>query len=195
MSTKLLFILGLLFIIVAAYFYAQNDARLTQVSLKPSDIDYQAEQIKALQTNETGNVSYQLTAAQVTHYQNANTAVMSKPQIIIRPKNEREVTLIADQAHLDENKQLAELNGNVTLTSVPLLGQNNSTSNLPVKMIGKNFIGDLANNKVTTHDPLTFIHGNNRFEAKQFSGDLATGDYGFGQVSVTIQPAQSLNDQ
>ncbi|ECE0941556.1 LPS export ABC transporter periplasmic protein LptC, partial [Salmonella enterica subsp. enterica] len=50
MSTKTLFILGLLFIMVSTYFYAQNDARLTQVSLKPTDIDYQAEQIKALQT-------------------------------------------------------------------------------------------------------------------------------------------------
>ena len=77
MSTKTLFILGLLFIIVSAYFYAQNDARLTQVSLKPTDIDYQAEQVKALQTTETGSVGYQLTAAQVTHYQNANTAKSS----------------------------------------------------------------------------------------------------------------------
>ena len=189
-STKTLFILGLLFIIVSAYFYAQNDARLTQVSLKPTDIDYQAEQIKALQTTETGSIGYQLTAAQVTHYQNANTAVMSKPQIVIRPKNEREVTLVADQAQLDENKQIAKLIGNVTLTSVPLLTQNTSMSNLPVKMIGKNFVGDLVNNTVMTNEPLTFIHGNNRFDAKQFSGDLATGDYGFGQVSVMIQPAQ-----
>ena len=164
-STKTLFILGLLFIIVSAYFYAQNDARLTQVSLKPTDIDYQAEQVKALQTTETGSVGYQLTAAQVTHYQNANTAVMSKPQIVIRPKNEREVTLVADQAQLDENKQIA-------------------------KLIGNNFVGDLVNNTVMTNEPLTFIHGNNRFDAKQFSGDLATGEYGFGQVSVMIQPAQ-----
>lgn len=190
MSTKTLFMLGLLFIIVAAYFYAQNDARLTQLSLKPTDIDYQAEQVKALQTSELGSVSYQLKAAQVTHYQAANTAVMRQPEIIIRPKNEREVTLVADQAQLDENKQIAQLNGNVTLTSIPLIVQQGDNSNLPVKMIGKNFIGDLATNKVATNEPLTFIHGNNRFEAKQFSGDLATGDYGFGQVSVMIQPSQ-----
>ena len=155
-STKTLFILGLLFIIVSAYFYTQNDARLTQVSLKPTDIDYQAEQIKALQTTETGSVGYQLTAAQVTHYQNANTAVMSKPQIVIRPKNEREVTLVADQAQLDENKQIAKLIGNVTLTSVPLLTQNTSMSNLPVKMIGKRFIShyciiDQITDKVFTY--------------------------------------------
>ena len=47
----------------------------------------------------------------------------------------------------------------------------------------------MVNNTVMTNEqPL--IHGNNRFDAKQFSGDLATGDYGFGQVSVAIQPAQ-----
>ena len=98
--------------------------------------------------------------------------------------------MVADQAQLDENKQIAKLIGNVTLTSVPLLTQNTSMSNLPVKMIGKNFVGDLVNNTVMTNEPLTFIHGNNRFDAKQFSGDLATGECGFGQVSVMIQPAQ-----
>ena len=62
MSTRVLIILSLLFIVVAGYFYASNDAELTTPNLMPSDIDYQASRIKALQTNDQGTVSYQLTA-------------------------------------------------------------------------------------------------------------------------------------
>ena len=97
-------------------------------------IDYQAEQVKALQTTETGSVGYQLTAAQVTHYKMPIPPGRDvQAADCYSSKNRREVTLVADQAQLDENKQIAKLIGNVTLTSVPLLTQNTSMSNLPLK--------------------------------------------------------------
>lgn len=60
MSTRMLLILGLVCIMIAGYFYRSGDSTLVNLNLKPSDIDYQANNIKAIQTDNTGNIHYQM---------------------------------------------------------------------------------------------------------------------------------------
>lgn len=189
MSTKALFIMGLIFVIVAGYFYASNDASLTRLNLKPSDIDYQASDIQALQTNEQGSVSYQLNASSVTHYQNAKTAVLTQPTIAWQTNNQNKVTLTADTAQLDEAKQLARLSGNVTMTSQPT-GVTDGQANL-IKLTGQDFVGNLKTKQVVSEQPLVVEQGNSRFEAKQVAADVATGDYTFNKIDMTFTPAQN----
>ena len=174
---------------VAAYFYAQNDARLTQISLKPSDIDYQATQVKALQTSDKGAIGYQLTADKVTHYQNANTAILTNPRITLNSEAASDINLVAAQAQIDQTTQMATLTGGFVLTSTPQANNSQGISKLPIEIRGQDLVGDLVKKHVQSQQPLVFTQGNNRFESKSFVGNLIDGDYGFEQVSVVLQPA------
>lgn len=186
MSTRALFILSLVLIIVAGYFYASNEASLIKLNLKPSDIDYQASQIDALQTNAQGDINYRLKAANVTHYQNAKTAVLTQPTITWRSDNQKQVKLTAQQAQLDETQQIAQLTGNVVMTSQSL----DQPQTPAIELTGQNFVGDLAQKKIVSEQPLTVKQGNGRFDAKQVVADAATGEYQFEQVSMTFNPAK-----
>ncbi|MFW2177121.1 MULTISPECIES: LPS export ABC transporter periplasmic protein LptC [unclassified Moraxella] len=186
MSTKVLMVLGLVCILVSAYFYASNDAKLTQPNLKPSDIDYQATAVKALQTNEQGQVDYQLTADKVTHYLNAKTAVMQNAQILWRPQADRAVTLVAKNAQLDEVKQIVTLKDDVVMTS-----ETTSSPAPKITLKGQDFIGNLSTNMVTSDQPVSVVQGQNSFESQQLTANMATGDYQFNRVSMTFMPTCS----
>lgn len=188
MSTKVLFVLSLLLIVIAGYFYASNDANLGKLNLKPSDIDYQASQVDGLQTDTNGEISYRLKAQTVTHYQNAKTAVLSQPDIVWRTANQKQVQLTAEQAQLDEAKQLAQLSGNVKMTSQSL-DPNQVTP--PITLTGQNFIGNLATKQVVSNQPIKVEQGNNQFTAKTINANADTGDYEFEQVSMTFLPAKN----
>lgn len=190
MSTKALLILGLLFIIAASYFYASNDTKLARPNLAPSDIDYQAQQVKALQTDEQGQIQYQLTASQVTHYLNAQTAVLTDPNIVWHTKNGREVTMMAKAAQLDENKQAVNLTGAVKLQSRALTNMTNSVNSPLLQLTGRDFMGDLAAQQVTSAYPVVVEQGNNRFEAQKMQVDVANGNYAFDRVAMTFMPAR-----
>lgn len=184
MSTKALFVLGLLLFIIAGYFYASNDASVGKLNLKPSDIDYQVSQLDALQTDSTGDVSYRLKATSVTHYQNAKTAVLSEPTMHWRTANQKQVQLTADQAQLDEAKQLAQLSGNVKLVSQSLDGQTPA-----ITLSGKNFVGNLKTKQVLSNQPLSVEQGTNQFQANRVKADINTGNYDFEQVQMTFVPS------
>lgn len=188
MSTKALFILGLFLIVIAGYFYASNDASLGKLNLKPSDIDYQASQINALQTNVNGEVSYHLKAQAVTHYQHAKTAVLSQPDIVWRTANQKQVQLTAEQAQLDEAKQLAQLSGNVKMTSQSL---DPTQATAPITLTGQNFIGNLATKQVVSNQPLKVEQGSSQFTAKTVNANADTGDYEFEHVSMAFLPAKN----
>lgn len=196
MSTKTLFIFALILIIVASYFYANNDSSLSKMTLKPSDIDYQAKNIQALQTNEQGLINYRLTATDVVHYQLAKMAILNQAKIEWRPSPERLVTFSATQATFDENAQLVTLEDNVIIHSQPtaesqtFVQSDNSLFNQqqPMTLTGKNFVGNLANKQLYTNNPITVTQGKHNLTAQRMNANLATGDYQFEQVAMVFIP-------
>lgn len=185
MSTKALFVMGLIFIMVAGFFYVSNDASLTRLNLKPSDIDYQAKNVEALQTDNQGDISYRLMASNVTHYQNAKVAVLDDPNILWRPNLAREVNLTANHAKLDEAQQIVTLAGQVTMHSKPLSSTDTAQS---MTLTGQDFVGDMKNKQVTSQHPVNITQGNNRFQAQDLNANMATGDYAFNRVEMTFAP-------
>lgn len=187
MSTKALMILSLIFIIIAGYFYASNDASLGKLNLKPSDIDYQASQVNALQTDQQGNINYRLKADSITHYQNAKIAVMTNPTILWRTANQKQIQLNAQQAQLDETSQMAQLSGKVLMTSQSA----DDASPAVIKLMGQDFVGNLNTKQVSSAKPINVMQGNNQFSAKQLTANVETGDYQFEQVSMTFAPPKN----
>ncbi len=194
MSTRILFIISLLLIVIASYFYASNDASLSKVKLKPTDIDYQANNIRALQTNEQGAIYYQMTADKVIHYQYAKMAILENPNIVWLPSPERKVIFQAVRAELDENQQIIHLKDNVMMQNQPLMATkmvsnqalfNNQQS---ITLTGRDFIGDLTSKQVYTEQPMQVIQGKHQFSAQRMNANLTTGDYQFDRVEVIYSP-------
>lgn len=198
MSTKLLYVFGFLLMVVASYFYASNNTTLTKLSLKPSDIDYQAKNIHALQTSEAGNVNYRLTASEVTHYQAARTGTLLAPKIEWQPNPTRKVTFEAGQGTLNENTQEVVFTDKVKMLSQPLAGNvasdaSNSAitdSSMPMQLDAASLTGNLLTKQVVSNQPIQVTQGNNSFTANTMRADMNTGDYAFDRIAMTFMPAQ-----
>lgn len=201
MSNKTLFILGLLCIIVASYFYVSNNASLTKFSLKPSDIDYQASNIQALQTNPTGVVDYRLTAKNVTHYQVARSAVLDEAKVVWQNDPTHQVTLLAKQALLDETQQIITFKDSVKVQTQTVSPTTNTLTPTPsMTLTATNLVGNLVTKQLVTNNPVTIIQpivntngsitGENSFIANRMQADLKTGDYNFERVAMTFMPVQ-----
>lgn len=197
MSTKLLFFFGLLMIMTTAYFYASNNASLSKLSLKPSDIDYQASNIKALQTKEDGIVNYRLTAKGITHYQVARSAILDEANVTWQNDPTRQTTLLAKQALLDETRQIVTFKDGVHVQSQEL----QSGSNQPTMQLqATNLVGNLTTKQLITNEPVTVTQpiinadgtsaSENSFTANRMQADLTTGDYNFERVAMTFMPAR-----
>lgn len=206
MSTKLLFVFGFILIVLASYFYASNNMTLTKLSLKASDIDYQAKNIHALQTDDKGKVNYRLTAQEVTHYQMARTGTLTQPKIQWQPNPSRLVTFEAGQGTLDESKQEVVFSQNVKMLSQPLdnglaasqdrITQDENTQaflgngTAAMQLDAKELQGNLLTKQVISSQPIQVTQGNNSFVANSMKADLNTGDYEFDKVAMTFMPAQ-----
>lgn len=197
MSTKLLFFFGLLMIMTTAYFYASNNASLSKLSLKPSDIDYQASNIKALQTKEDGIVNYRLTAKGITHYQVARSAILDEANVTWQNAPTRQVNLTTKQALLDETRQIVTFKDGVHVQSQEL----QSGSNTPTMSLkATNLLGNLTTKQLVTDEPVTVTQpiinadgtsaSENSFTANRMQADLTTGDYNFERVAMTFMPAR-----
>ncbi len=198
MSTKLLFFFAFLMIMTAAYFYASNNAALSRLSLKPSDIDYQASNIKALQTKDDGMVNYHLMAKGVTHYQVARSAVLDDTKVTWVNDPTRQVTLLAKQALLDETRQIVTFKDHITIQTKDM--QTSIPTAKPTMMLNaSNLVGNLATKQLVSNDPVTVTQpvinadgsstGENSFTASRMQVDLSIGDYNFDRVAMTFMPA------
>lgn len=182
MSTRMLLILGLVCIMIAGYFYRSGDSTLVNLNLKPSDIDYQANNIKAIQTDDKGNIHYQMTATGVTHYQKAQTAILENPNITLYQGN-KQTLLTAGKATFNEKKQIAELTEQVKVTS-------NNVDNLPTVFKTEQLTGNLQQKTVVSNQKVLVNQNGNTFEAQTMLGNIATGDYQFERVAMTFLPVK-----
>lgn len=189
MSTKVLFLFALVFIALAGYFYASNDTALGKQLLKPSDIDYQAKNIRALRTSDKGQVDYRMTADEVTHYQSVRTATLTQPKLIWQPNPAKKVTFQANQGTLNEAEQMVMFKDNVQMTTNPISTDPNAGNNsMPLQFTASEITGNLANHEVFTNLPLKVTQGTNSFTANKMRGNVDVGDYDFDQVAVTFMP-------
>lgn len=176
----MLLILGLVCIVIAGYFYNSSDNNFVNVNLKPSDIDYQATNIKALQTDSTGNIHYQMTATGVTHYQNAQTAILENPNIMLY-QGDKQTELVAKQATFDEKTQIVQLKDSVKVVSKNPL-------NSPINIKTEQLTGNLAEQTIKSENMVNVSQQGNNFNAKKMFGNLATGDYQFERVEMIFLP-------
>lgn len=183
MNTRVLIVLALIIAGIAGWFFQQQGEIAPPVSMEATDVDYEATDIKAVQTNEKGETEYELTAKTLTHNPETNLDEMSGITMNWEPSAEQRYRIEAGSAAISQQTGELSLSGGFSLVS------EGNTDIEPIKVTGSILKGNTKSGQVYSDAPVKIEQGMNRFEASSMTANLETGEYEFGQVAVAFTPA------
>ncbi len=187
MNTRFLIVLALIIAAIAAWFFQQQGEVSPPINIETSEVDYEATDIKAVQTNEQGETEYELNADSLAHNPETNQDEMSGITMNWEPNPTQRYIIQAGTATINQQTGDINLFGGFTLVSED---KSASTDIEPIKVTGAALKGNTKTRQVYSEQPVTVEQGMNRFEAGSMTANLETGDYEFGKVAVTFTPAE-----
>ncbi|TXD98013.1 LPS export ABC transporter periplasmic protein LptC [Psychrobacter frigidicola] len=187
MNTRVLIVLALIIAAIAGWFFQQQGEIAPPVSIGASDVDYEATDIKAVQTNEQGDTEYELNAESLTHNPVTNQDEMSGITMNWEPSDEQRYRIQAGSAAINQQTGELRLSGGFTLASEEKTA---ATDIEPIKVTGQTLKGNTKSRQVYSDEPVKVEQGMNRFQASSMKANLETGEYEFGQVAVSFTPAE-----
>jgi len=186
MNTRFLFVISLLIAMFAVWFYRNQGDLDSVINMSTTNIEYEAADILAVQTNEDGIAEYSLTADNLTHYSDQNFDKLVAMKLNWRPNNTQNVTVNADEAVMYHEQSKVVMTNNVLFSSQA--NDNGQVSKPPLKLVASELIGDLEQKKVFSNKPIKVTQAANSFESSKFVANMTTGDYEFSNVAVTFMP-------
>lgn len=186
MNTRFLFVISLLIAMFAVWFYRNQGDLDSVINMSTTNIEYEAADILAVQTNEDGIAEYSLTADNLTHYSDQNFDKLVAMKLNWRPNNTQNVTVNADEAVMYHEQSKVVMTNNVLFSSQA--NDNGQVSKPPLKLVASELIGDLEQKKVFSNKPIKVTQAANSFESSKFVADMTTGDYEFSNIAVTFMP-------
>lgn len=187
MNTRVLIVLALILAVIAGWLFKQQGEITPPVSIGASDVDYEATDIKAVQTNDEGKTEYELSAESLTHNPVTNKDEMKGITMNWEPSDEQRYRIEAGSAAISQQTGDMSLSGGFSLVSEGKAG----TSDVePIKVTGATLKGNTKSGQVYSDEPVKVEQGMNRFEASSMKANLETGDYEFGKVAVAFMPAK-----
>lgn len=186
MNTRFLFVISLLIAMFAAWFYRSHGDLDEVLNLSTTDIEYEATDILAVQTDKEGMAEYSLTADNLTHYSDQNSDKLDTMKLNWRPSTGRNVMVSADEAVIYHEQAKVVMKNNVLFSSQTDLERNSSKP--PMKLVASELIGDLDQKKVFSEKPIQVTQADNSFDSSSFTADMTTGDYEFSNIAVTFMP-------
>ena len=187
MNTRVLVIIALIIAGIAGWFFQQQGDVAPPVSMAPTDVDYEATEIKAVQTNDEGETEYELTAESLTHNPETNLDEMSGITMNWEPSAEQRYRIEAGTAAISQETGELSLSGGFSLVSE---GDKGASEVEPIKVTGSTLKGNTKSGKVYSDEPVQVEQGMNRFEASSMTANLETGEYEFGHVAVAFTPSE-----
>lgn len=186
MNTRVLIVITLIIAGLAGWFFKQQGDITPPVNIETSDVDYEATDIKAVQTNEQGETEYELSAESLTHNPATNKDEMKGITMNWEPSDEQRYRIEAGTAAISQQTGELSLSGGFSLISE---GKTANANVEPIKVTGATLKGNTKSGQVYSNEPVKVEQGMNRFEASSMKANLETGDYEFGQVAVSFTPA------
>ena len=186
MNTRVLIVIALIIAALAGWFFKQQGEITPPVNIETSDVDYEATDIKAVQTNEQGETEYELSAESLTHNPTTNEDEMKGIIMNWEPSDEQRYRIEAGTAAISQQTGELSLSGGFSLISE---GKTANANVEPIKVTGATLKGNTKSGQVYSNEPVKVEQGMNRFEASSMKANLETGDYEFGQVAVSFTPA------
>ena len=187
MNTRVLIVLALILAVIAGWFFKQQGEITPPVSIGASDVDYEATDIKAVQTNDEGKTEYELSADSLTHNPVTNKDEMKGITMNWEPSDEQRYRIEAGSAAISQQTGDMSLSGGFSLVSE---GKTGTSDVEPIKVTGATLKGNTKSGQVYSDEPVKVEQGMNRFEASSMKANLETGDYEFGKVTVAFMPAK-----
>ncbi len=187
MNTRVLIVLALIIAGIAGWFFQQQGEITPPISMEATDVDYEATDITAVQTNEKGETEYELTAESLTHNPVTNLDEMSGITMNWEPSAEQRYRIEAGSAAISQQTGDLSLSGGFSLISE---GNKDTPDIEPIKVTGSTLKGNTKSGQVYSEEPVKIEQGMNRFEASSMKANLETGDYEFGKVAVAFTPAK-----
>ncbi|WP_049236041.1 LPS export ABC transporter periplasmic protein LptC [Moraxella canis] len=187
MNFRILSVLGVMALAVAAWFFYQEDVEVKPALPEAPTVDSEVTQIKAIQTDpETGETEYTLTADSLV--QNANGQDEMLGAIIHwQPPQGETYTLTADRATLDQGSGELRLSQGFRLVRA-------ATADKPEMIIeGLSIIGNTKDRTVSSQEALTVQQGMDSFKAQGFRANLQTGEYEFDRIEVLFDAPKRQN--
>ncbi len=186
MNTRVLIVIALIIAGIAGWFFKQQGEITPPVNIETSDVDYEATDIKAVQTNEQGETEYELSAESLTHNPTTNQDEMKGITMNWEPSDEQRYRVEAGSAAISQQTGDMSLSGGFSLVSEGKVSDSNID---PIKVTGTTLKGNTKSGQVYSNEPVKVEQGMNRFEASSMKANLETGEYEFGQVAVSFTPA------
>jgi len=185
-NTRVLIVIALIIAGIAGWFFKQQGEITPPVNIETSDVDYEATDIKAVQTNEQGETEYELSAESLTHNPTTNQDEMKGITMNWEPSDEQRYRVEAGSAAISQQTGDMSLSGGFSLVSEGKVSDSNID---PIKVTGTTLKGNTKSGQVYSNEPVKVEQGMNRFEASSMKANLETGEYEFGQVAVSFTPA------
>ncbi|MBU5615560.1 LPS export ABC transporter periplasmic protein LptC [Psychrobacter sp. TAE2020] len=187
MNTRVLIVLALIIAGIAGWFFQQQGKISPPINIEAPEVDYEATDIKAVQTNEQGETEYELKATSLTHNPKTNEDVMSGITMNWKPSDEQRYIIQSGTATISQESGDLHLYDGFSLVSEDKTA---ATDIEPIKVTGQALKGNTKSRQVYSDQPVKVEQGLNRFEASSMTANLETGEYEFGQVAVTFTPAK-----
>lgn len=187
MNTRILIVLALVIAVIAGWFFQQQGKISPPIKLETSEVDYEATDIKAVQTNEQGETEYEVNAESLTHNPVTNQDEMSGITMNWEPSAEQRYRIQAGSAAINQQTGEMRLSGGFMLASEEKAA---ATDIEPIKISGQTLMGNTKSRQVYSNEPVKVEQGMNRFQASSMKANLETGEYEFGQVAVSFTPAK-----
>lgn len=170
-------------IMVAAWFFYQEDVEIKPTVPSTPDVSYEVTEIKATQTNEeTGETEYTLTADSLV--QNAaGEDEMLGATMHWQPPQAQKYTITAKRVSLDQTTGDMKLSDGFSLTR-------EATGDKPKLVIeGSNLSGNTKTRLLSSSEPLTIVNGQDSFKAQGMTANLETGEYEFHRIEILYHAA------
>ncbi len=182
MNTKILSVLGVMVLMVGAWFFYKEEAKIEPALPPVPAASYEVTEIKAVQTSpETGEIEYTLTADSLTK-NSAGVDEMKNAKMDWTPPDSENYHLQASLASLEQTTGDLLVKEGFTLTR-----QGDETK--PDMVIKGNVLtGNTKQRQVSSNEPITITQGTDSFMAQGFIANLHTGEYEFYRIQVEFAP-------
>lgn len=182
MNAKILAVLGVMALMVGAWFFYKEDVEVKPATPEIPATSYEITEIKASQTSpETGQTEYTLTADSLIKNASGQDEMVNA-KMDWTPPNAQSYNLTASRASLDQ------ATGDLRLSDGFVLVRKGDETKADMVIKGNLLTGNTKDRTLKSDEPITVEQGEDRFSAQGFVADLLAGEYEFSKIEVEFSP-------